>query len=84
MIGVGKSVAVPVGVKNSAPICVTVGVNVRGVLVEVAKRFCVGAGVMLGTGVCVASGGIGVGVAINCARSEREAQLERKIVRTRT
>lgn len=78
-VGKGSSVAVPVGVNNSAPICVTVGVNVSGVLVEVANRFFVGAGVMLGVGVAVLSaGGIGVGVAMSRTRSPSEAQLERK------
>ena len=85
MVGklVGKSVAVPVGVNNSAPIWVTVGVYVRGVLVAVAKRFCVGAGVTLSVGVGVSSMGAGVGVMINCAISDNDAQLERKIDRTR-
>src|SRR5215211_6190315 len=41
-LGVGKSVAVMVGVNNSAPNAVTVGVNVSGVGVDVAKRFCEG------------------------------------------
>ncbi len=36
---VAKGVAVIVGVNNSAPIAVTVGVKVSGVLVDVAKRF---------------------------------------------
>ena len=44
----GKLVAVIVGVNNSASIWVTVGVNVNGVLVAVANRFCVGAGVLVG------------------------------------
>ena len=39
---VGRLVSVLVGVNNSAPIEVTVGVNVIGVGVAVAKRFCVG------------------------------------------
>lgn len=57
----------------------TVGVNVIGVLVDVAKRFCVGAGVRLAVGVGVFFGGIGVGVMIKFARSDNDAQLERKI-----
>jgi len=62
-----------------------VGVKVRGVLVEVAKRFCVGAGVMLTVGVGVScAGGMGVGVLINCAKSDRDAQLERKAERRNT
>ena len=81
---IGNSVAVPVGVNNSAPICVTVGVKVSGVLVEVANRFCVGAGVMLAVGVGLSSTrGTGVGVVINFVRSDKDAQLERKIVKTR-
>lgn len=62
---VGKFVAVPVGVNNSAPIDVTVGVKVSGVLVEVAKRFCVGMGVLVENGVGVSTGGGEVGVAIS-------------------
>ncbi len=82
--GDGKSVAVPVGVNNSAPIWVTVGVKVRGVLVDVAKRFCVGAGVMLAVGVGgLFAGGMGVGEAISFVRSDKDAQLERKIEKTR-
>lgn len=80
---VGKSVTVPVGVNNSAPIWVTVGVNVIGVLVEVAKRFWVGAGVMLAVAVGVSTNGMEVGVLINSAASERNAQLDRRIERTR-
>jgi hypothetical protein len=72
---VGSSVTVPVGVKFSAPIWVTVGVNVRGVGVEVAKRFWVGAGVMLGVGVLVLAG-MGVGVRSRLVTSEIEAQLD--------
>jgi len=62
---------------------VTVGVNVSGVLVEVANKFSVGAGVMLGVDVGVFATGTGVGVLISCATSESEAQLERKIENTR-
>ena len=84
-VGNGSSVTVPVGVNSSAPIEVTVGVKVSGVLVEVAKRFCVGAGVILGTGVVVgAAGGMVVGVAIRLARSPKDAQLDRKIEKIRT
>jgi hypothetical protein len=61
-----KEVAVIVGVNNSAPIAVTVGVNVSGVLVEVAKRFGVGMGVLLENGVAVSTGGGRVAVARNC------------------
>lgn len=82
-VGNGSSVTVPVGVNNSAPSCVGVGVKVNGVLVAVAKRFWVGAGVMLGTGVNVSAAGMGVGEAISFVRSDKDAQLERKIVRTR-
>jgi len=53
------------------------------VRVAVANKFCVGAGVMLGTGVSVSAGGTGVGEAISFVRSDRDAQLERKIERTR-
>ena len=62
---VGKGVSVLVGVNNSAPIAVTVGVNVSGVLVEVAKRFWVGIGVALENGVDVSAGGGTVGDAIS-------------------
>ena len=69
MSGVGKSVeasvgnpvSVLVGVNNSAPRAVGVGVNVSGVDVEVAKRFCVGMGVSLINRVGVSEGGTGVG-----------------------
>ena len=60
---VGKAVAVFVCVNSSAPIEVTVGVKVSGVLVEVAKRFCVGMGVLLGAFVGVSTGGGCVAVA---------------------
>ena len=63
---VAKGVAVPVGVNSSAPIWVTVGVKVRGVLVEVAKRFWVGMGVLLENGVGVSVDGGWVGVAASC------------------
>ena len=53
------------GVNNSAPIAVTVGVNVSGVLVEVAKRFWVGIGVAVENGVGVSAGGGTVGDAIS-------------------
>ena len=46
----GISVSVLVGVNNSAPSAVTVGVNVSGVLVEVANKFWVGIGVALANG----------------------------------
>lgn len=68
-----------VGVNNSAPNAVTVGVNVRGVLVEVAKRFWVGMGVALEKGVDVAAGGGAVGDAPNCGMFCKAVQLERKI-----
>jgi hypothetical protein len=54
---------------------VTVGVKVRGVGVEVANRFWVGAGVMLGVGVLV-SAGMGVGVRSRLVISESEPQLD--------
>ena len=60
--------AVLVGVNNSAPTNVTVGVKVSGVLVNVAKRSCVGTGVLLESGVGESTGGGGVAVAISCGR----------------
>lgn len=57
---VGKLVSVLVGVNNSAPRAVTVGVNVSGVGVAVANRFCVGIGVSLINGVGESVGGTGV------------------------
>ncbi len=83
-MGKGSSVAVPVGVNNSAPSCVGVGVKVSGVGVDVANKFCVGAGVMLAVVVGAISGGTGVGVTMIFARSDRDAQLERKIERMKT
>ena len=80
---VGKGVSVLVGVNNSAPIAVTVGVNVSGVLVEVAKRFCVGMGVALTKGVFVSAAGGAVGEVTSCATFCRAVQPERKIVSTR-
>jgi len=62
------SVSVLVGVNNSAPSAVTVGVNVSGVLVAVANRFWVGIGVALINGVGVSTGKGGVGVTLNCGR----------------
>jgi hypothetical protein len=50
-----------VGVNSSAPRAVTVGVNVSGVGVAVANRFCVGIGVSLTDGVGVSLAGTGVG-----------------------
>lgn len=82
--GVGKGVSVLVGVNNSAPICVTVGVNVIGVLVEVAKRFCVGAGVSVENGVAVSVGGTGVGVIINRPRSGSAEQPASRVKRMST
>ena len=78
---VGIGVSVLVGVNNSAPMAVTVGVNVRGVLVEVAKRFCVEIGVTLTNGVGVSAGGGTVGDAISCPRLifGKAVQLERKM-----
>jgi hypothetical protein len=64
--GVGNRVAVFVAVNSSAPMDVTVGVKVSGVLVEVAKRFWVGRGVWLGGGVGVTMTGGGVGLAPSC------------------
>jgi hypothetical protein len=58
---VGIFVSVLVGVNNSAPSAVTVGVNVSGVGVAVANRFCVGIGVSLIDGVGVSLAGTGVG-----------------------
>jgi hypothetical protein len=65
---VGISVAVPVGVYKSAPIDVTVGVNVTSVGVEVANKFWVGIGVSLINGVGVSVGGGNVGVASKAGR----------------
>jgi hypothetical protein len=81
---VGKRVAVLVGVNNSAPIEVTVGVYVSGVRVEVANRFWVGAGVWLGAAVGVVRVGGELGVAPNCGRliSGRLEQLARTIPRS--
>jgi hypothetical protein len=74
-----------VGVNNSAPIEVTVGVNVSGVGVEVANRFCVGMGVCVGAGVSVSVGGGAVGVAMNGGMliGGIPEQPARKIPRTR-
>jgi len=74
---------VPVGVKFSAPIWVTVGVKVNGVGVEAAKRFWVGAGLILGVGGSVSTTGMGVGVRSSFVTSEREAQLESRTDRRR-
>ena len=77
----GKSVAVAVGVNNSAPRAVTVGVKVNGVGVEVANRFCVvGVTVADGDGVSVA--GTGVGVLINAGMSDNAEQPERNMDKT--
>jgi hypothetical protein len=51
--------------------------------VEVAKRFRVGAGVILGVAVRVAATGIGVGVRSRFVTSESEAQLESRTVSRR-
>ena len=72
--GVGKSVAVIVGVNNSAPSAVTVGVNVSGVAVDVAKRFCDGMGETVCVGEAVPAGGTGVGDAIKAAISGNAEQ----------
>ena len=77
--GVGKGVSVLVGVNSSAPIAVTVSVNVSGVLVEVAKRFWVGIGVALSKGVAVETGGGAVGDLISCPTFCKAVQPERKI-----
>ena len=82
-VGVGRDpVGVRVGVNNSAPIDVTVGVKVSGVGVEVAHRFCVGMGVLLAAGVSVSAGGVGVN---NCGMLifGKPVQPARKIPRTR-
>jgi hypothetical protein len=72
-----------VAVNDSAPSCVTVGVKVNGVLVEVANRFWVGAAVPVASNVAVTGGGGGgVGVMIIFVRSASDAQLERRIVST--
>ena len=65
---VGNRVGVSVGVNNSAPTKVTVGVNVRGVLVDMANRSCVGRAVFDGVGVAVSAGGGEVCVAPSCGR----------------
>jgi len=54
---------------------VTVGVNVSGVGVEVAKRFCVGMGVSLIKGVAVSAGGVGVREASSGGRLEQPARI---------
>jgi len=71
-----------VGVNRSAPIAVTVGVNVSGVLVAVAKRFWVGAGVALGKRVGVFAGASGVLVAPSDGRLifERPEQPAKNMV----
>jgi hypothetical protein len=79
---VGKSVAVAVGVNNSAPRAVTVGVYVSGVGVDVAKRFCAGLGVMVTDGAGVAVAGTGVGVLINPVISDNAEQPERNMDNT--
>lgn len=61
----GSLVGVIVGVNNSAPIIVTVGVKVSGVAVEVANIFWVGMGVSLANGVREAVGAAMVVVARN-------------------
>lgn len=78
----GKSVAVAVGVNNSAPSAVTVGVNVSGVAVEVAKRFCgvIGVTVFRGAGVSIV--GTGVGVMIKPAISDNAEQPVRNMDNT--
>ena len=78
----GKSVAVPVGVNNSAPSAVTVGVYVSGVGVDVANRFCmVGVTVADEKGVSAAAG-TGVGVLINPVISDNAEQPERNMDKT--
>ena len=64
----GTLVSVFVGVNNSAPSAVTVGVKVNGVGVEVANKFWVGMGVALINGVGVSTGTGGVAVALNGGR----------------
>ena len=71
---VGKLVSVLVGVNSSAPSAVTVGVNVSGVGVKVAKRFCVGMGVSLINGVDVSAERGGVCEASNGGRLDRPEQ----------
>jgi hypothetical protein len=56
-------------------------VKVNGVGVEVANRFCVGAGVILGVGVRASTTGTGVGVRNSFVTSDSEAQLESRIDR---
>lgn len=56
---------------------VTVGVNVSGVLVDVANMFCVGMGVSVGARVKVAVAGGGVGVARTNGMFGSPAQPER-------
>ena len=81
-VGRMKGVSVLVGVKRSAPSAVTVGVKVSGVLVEVAKKFCVGIGVTVGMGVKVGEGR-GVAVAASCERFGRAEQPGTSIARRR-
>ena len=83
-IAVGKLVSVLVGVNNSAPKEVGVGVKVRGVGVEVAKRFCVGMGVSLMNAVGVLVGGVDVCVASNDGRLIPEQPVRKMaIIKTR-
>ena len=75
---VGRAVGVPVGgcsCKNG----VSVGVKVTGVLVDVAKRSCVGIRVTVGPGVSVLGGGCGVGVATSCRMGDKAEQPLRNI-----
>ena len=78
-LGVGKSVAVSVGVNNSAPRAVTVGVKVSGVGVDVAKRFWAGLGVTVADGAGVSVAGTGVGVLSNPLISDNAEQPERNM-----
>ncbi len=81
----GTGIRVLVAVNRSAPMAVTVGVKVIGVVVEVANKFCVGIGVSLTNGVFVAVGAGAVGVTRNWGRLifGRPEQPVRKIPRRR-
>jgi len=75
---VGRGVGVSVG-GCSGKNGVSVGVKVTGVLVDVAKRSCVGIRVTVGAGVSVLGGGGGVGVDTNCRIGDKAEQLLRNI-----
>src|SRR5690349_15607936 len=83
-MSVGRRVSVLVGVNNSAPREVGVGVKVIGVGVAVAKRFCVGIGVSLMKGVAVSMGGGEVCVASSAGKPGSPEQPASRIAIKRT